>query len=243
MILDSVAMWDGPVSRIVSRTGVPFLSVEYRLAPEHPFPTSVEDAYAALKWLHEHADDLGIDPARITVMGNSGGATLAAAISILVRDRGGPTVARQLLIFPMLNDHTTVPDPYVEPYAAWSYDDTITAWHALLGDCAGGPDVSAYAAPARLTDAAELPPAYIEAGQLDIFRDEDLRYAILLSADGVPVEAHLTPGAPHEFDVVAYHSDAAQGAVADRVRVLRWVRQIVCVSDRGGHGVGMRPSK
>lgn len=220
MILGSVALWDGPVSRIVSRSGVPFLSVEYRLAPEHPYPTPVEDAYAALQWLHRHASQLNVDPARIAVMGNSAGGNLAAAVSIIARDRGGPAIARQLLIFPMLDDHNTVTDPHIAPYAAWSYDDNITAWNAVLGPRAGGPDVPATAAPARLTDATGLPPAYIEVGQLDIFRDENLRYAIRLSDDGVPVELHLYPGAPHEFDVIAYQSDAAHHAIAGRVRQL-----------------------
>jgi acetyl esterase/lipase len=221
MILGSVAMWDGPVSRIVSRSGVPLLSVEYRLAPEHPFPTPVEDAYAALQWLHGHATELGVDPDRIAVMGNSAGGGLAAAVSIVARDRSGPAIARQLLIFPMLDDRNTVTDPYIAPYAAWSYDDNITAWNAVLGQQAGGPDVSPAAAPARIADATGLPAAYIEVGQLDIFRDEDLRYAIHLSRDGVPVELHLYPGAPHEFDVIAYQSDAAHHAIAGRVRQLR----------------------
>jgi acetyl esterase/lipase len=221
MILGSVAMWDGPVSRIVSRSGVPFLSVEYRLAPEHPFPTPLEDAYAALLWLHEHADELAVDRDRIAVMGNSAGGGLAAAISIVARERGGPAIARQILIFPMLDDRNTVEDPYIAPYAAWSYSDNITAWHALLGDQAGRPEVSPHAAPARLTDATGLPPVYLEVGQLDIFRDENLRYAIQLSQDGVPVELHLYPGAPHEFDVIAYRSDAAHRAIGDRVRQLR----------------------
>ncbi len=221
MILGSVAAWDGPVSRIVSRSGVPFLSVDYRLAPEHPYPTPLHDTYAGLSWLHAHAEELGVDLARIAVMGNSAGGGLAAAVSILARDNDGPPIARQLLIFPMLDDRNTVPDPDIAPYAAWTYDDNITAWQAILGDNAGGDAVPPDAAPARLADASGLPPAYIEAGQLDIFRDEDLRYGITLSQGAVPVDLTLTPGAPHEFDVIAYNSDAAQRAIAGRVRVLQ----------------------
>jgi len=221
MVLGSVAAWDGPVSRIVSRSGVPFLSVDYRLAPEHPYPTPLHDTYAGLSWLHAHAEELGVDLARIAVMGNSAGGGLAAAVSILARDNDGPPIARQLLIFPMLDDRNTVPDPDIAPYAAWTYDDNITAWQAILGDNAGGDAVPPDAAPARLADASGLPPAYIEAGQLDIFRDEDLRYGITLSQGAVPVDLTLTPGAPHEFDVIAYNSDAAQRAIAGRVRVLQ----------------------
>ncbi len=221
MILGSVSINDGAVSRLVSRSGVPFLAVDYRLAPEHPFPTPVEDVYAGLQWLHEHATELAVDPARIAVMGDSAGGGLAAAVSILARDRGGPAIARQLLIFPMLDDRTTIPDPHIVPYAAWTYEDNITGWQAFLGARAGGTEVPALAAPARLEDATGLPPAYLEVGQLDIFRDEDLAYALLLSRGGVPVELHLTPGAPHEYDAIAYQSDAARRAMADRIRVIR----------------------
>ncbi|WP_413759354.1 alpha/beta hydrolase [Streptomyces sp. MMBL 11-3] len=220
-IFGHIDLFDGPVARYVSASGVPMLSVEYRRAPEHPFPTPVEDAYTALRWLHEHAVELGVDPARIGVMGDSAGGGLAAALSILARDRGGPAVARQILLMPMLDDRTPVPDPHIEPYLLWSYDDSRTAWPALLGGAAGGPGVPATAAPARLDDASGLPPAYIEVGQLDVFRDEDLAYAALLSRAGVPVEFHLHPGVPHEFDSLAFTSDVARRALADRVRVLK----------------------
>ncbi|WP_022927245.1 alpha/beta hydrolase [Patulibacter americanus] len=220
-IFGHIDLFDGPVSRYVSASGVPMLSVEYRRAPEHPFPTPVEDGYAALRWLHEHADELGVDPDRIGVMGDSAGGGMAAALAILTRDRGGPKVARQILLMPMLDDRTSTPDPHIAPYVLWSYDDSATAWPALLGDAAGGPDVPATAAPARLEDATGLPPAYIEVGQIDVFRDEDLAYATKLSRAGVPVEFHLHPGAPHEFDSIAFESDVARRAIADRVRVLK----------------------
>lgn len=156
-IFGHIDLFDGPVSRYVSASGVPMLSVEYRRAPEHPFPTPVEDAYAALRWLHEHADELGVDRGRIAVMGDSAGGGLAAALSILTRERGGPAIARQILLMPMLDDRTTTPDPYIEPYLLWSYNDSRTAWPALLGEAAGRPDVPATAAPARLEDATGLP--------------------------------------------------------------------------------------
>jgi len=139
----------------------------------------------------------------------------------MARDRLGPPIARQLLIFTMLDDRNTVVDPNIAPYAAWSYADNTTAWQAILGDNAGKDTVPADAAPARLADATGLPSAYIEAGQLDIFRDEDLRYGLTLSQGGVPVELTLTPGAPHEFDVIAYQTDATHRAIASRVRVLK----------------------
>ncbi|WP_318307149.1 alpha/beta hydrolase [Amycolatopsis solani] len=217
-IFGHIDLFDGPVSRYVSASGVPMLSVEYRRAPEHPFPTPLEDGYAALTWLHEHAAELDVDPARIGVMGDSAGGGLAAGLTILTRERGGPRIARQILIMPMLDDRTTTPDPHIAPYVLWSYDDSRTAWPALLGDRT---DVPATAAPARLEDATGLPPAYIEVGQLDVFRDEDAAYATKLGRAGVEVEFHLHPGAPHEFDSIAFGSDVARRAIADRVRVLK----------------------
>jgi acetyl esterase/lipase len=221
MIVGSVPIFDGPVSRYVARTGVPMLSVQYRLAPEHPHPVPVEDAYAGLTWLADHAGQLGIDPGRIAVMGDSAGGGLAAGVAILSRDRQGPAIARQLLIYPMLDDRTTTPDLYIAPFAGWSYDDNATGWNALLGPGHEKHDIDPAAAPGRLKDARGLPPAYIEVGQLDVFRDESLRYALVLSHAGVPVEMHLHPGVPHEYDAIAFDADVSRRAQADRGRVLR----------------------
>lgn len=221
MIVGSVPIFDGTVSRYVSRTGVPMLSVQYRLAPEHPHPVPVEDAYAGLVWLASHAGELGIDPDRIAVMGDSAGGGLAAGVAILSRDRQGPTVAQQLLIYPMLDDRTTTPDPHIVPFAGWSYDDNATGWNALLGVGHEKRDIDPASAPGRLEDAAGLPPAYIEVGQLDIFRDEDIRYALTLSRCGVPVELHLHLGVPHEYDAIAFNADVSRRAQSDRDRVLR----------------------
>jgi acetyl esterase/lipase len=220
MIAGHVGQFDGLASRYVSASGTPILSADYRLAPEHPHPVPVEDAYAALVWLHEHAADLSIDPARIGVFGDSAGGGLAAAVSILARDRNGPAIAKQILVMPMLDDRTLTPDPQFAPFTVWTWDDNRTGWGALLGNAAGGPDTPAYAAPARVTDPAGLPPAYIEVGQLDIFRDENLTYALRLGQAGVPVEFHLHPGVPHEFDFIAFTSAAARRVIADRVRAL-----------------------
>jgi len=219
-IAGSVATHHGTVARYVSGSGVPMLSVQYRLAPEHPHPAPVQDAYAAVRWVAEHAGELGVDPSRIAVMGDSGGGGLAAAVALMARDSGGPAIAHQILVYPMLDDRNTTPDVEIAPFAVWTYDDNITGWGALLGDRAGAPDVPADAAPARLDDAHGLPAAYIEVGQLDIFRDEDLAYAAVLSRGGVPVEFHLRPGVPHEFDAAAPDTDVSRRALQDRLRVL-----------------------
>jgi acetyl esterase/lipase len=210
-IFGHIDLFDGPVSRYVSASGVPMLSVEYRRAPEHPFPTPLEDGYAALRWLHEHAAELGVDPGRVGVMGDSAGGGMAAALTILARERGGPKIARQILLMPMLDDRTRTPDQHIEPFALWSYDDSATAWPALLGGAAGGPDVPATAAPARLEDATGLPPVYIEVGQIDVFRDEDTAYATKLSRAGVPSSSTCTP-APHTSSTPSPSTPTSPGA-------------------------------
>jgi acetyl esterase/lipase len=209
------------VARYVTRSGVPMLSVQYRLAPEHPHPAPVQDAYAAVQWLAEHAPELGVDLSRIAVMGDSAGGGLAAGVALMARDHGSPAIAHQILVYPMLDDRNTTPDAEIAPFAVWTYDDNKTGWCALLGDRAGAADVPANAAPGRVSDAAGLPSAYIEVGQLDIFRDEDLAYAGVLSRGGVPVELHLRPGVPHEFDAAAPDTDVSRRAQEDRIRVLR----------------------
>jgi acetyl esterase/lipase len=220
MIGESVALYDGPISRYVSNSGVAVLAVDYRLAPEHRYPASVEDCYRGLQRLAEHAHELGIDAARIAVMGDSAGGGLGAAVALLSRDRGGRALSHQILIYPMLDDRNTSPDAEIVPFAVWSYDDNITGWGPLLGDAIGGPNVPAYAATARAADLSGLPPCYLEGSQLDVFRDEDLTYAQRLSEAGVTVELHLRPGAPHEFETYAYATDIARRSIADRLRVL-----------------------
>jgi acetyl esterase/lipase len=221
MILGGVAMFDPIVGRYVAHSGVPFLALDYRLSPEFPYPTSIEDLYTGLRWLHEQAADLGVATERIAVMGDSAGGGLSAALALLARDRGGPAIARQILLYPMLDDRNTTPDPRFDGVVRWGYDDNLTGWRALLGDAVGTDDVPAYAAPARATDLHGLPPAYIELGELDIFFDEDITYAQRLSQAGVPTELHLHPGAPHAFESLAFESSVSLRSLADRVRVLQ----------------------
>ena len=219
MIMGTLALHDRMVAGYAADSGVPLLAVDYRRAPEHPHPAPAEDAYAGLAWLSARAPELGVDPARIALMGDSGGGGLAAAAALLARDRGLP-VARQILVYPMLDDRNTVPDPVLAPWAGWSYDDNYTGWHALLGDLAGGPDVPAYAAPARAADLSGLPAAYVEVGELDIFRDEAIEYARRLALAGTSVELHVHPGCPHGFDRVTSEADVVRRARADRLRAL-----------------------
>jgi acetyl esterase/lipase len=195
---------DPLVKSIVEAVGCAAVSVDYRLAPETPHPGPVEDCYAALTWLHAHADELGVDPGRIAIGGASAGGGLAAGLGLLTRDRGEVPLAFQLLIYPMLDDRTvTHPDPH--PYAGefiWNHDANRFGWQSYLGQEPGGPDASPYAAAARAERLAGLPPTYLCVGALDLFLEEDLEYARRLMREGVPTELHVYPGAYHGFNMV-----------------------------------------
>jgi acetyl esterase/lipase len=202
----------------VEELGVVAVSVEYRLAPEHPHPAPVEDCYAGLVWTAGHAAEIGVDPARLVVAGSSAGGGLAAALALMARDRHGPALAGQLLVGPMLDDRSLTPSSFeLDGDSVWDRTTNLTAWRALLGDAVGGPDVSPYAAPARATDLVGLPPAYVDVGSVETFRDEDLDYAARLSRAGVSVELHLWPGAFHGFETLA--PDAALSRTARRTRL------------------------
>jgi len=219
MVCGSVTTYLPFVRRYVERTGVPMLAVDYRLAPEHPHPTPVEDCFAALQWLHANAGELGVDASRIAVMGDSAGGGLAAGVALIACDRGVP-LAKQILVFPMLDDRTTVPDPELVDFAGWTYENNEMGWRALLGDAIGRSEVSPYAAPARATALAGLAPAYLDVGELDIFRDEDVEYCRRLGLAGVSVELHVHPGVAHGFDMTLADARVTQRALADRCRTL-----------------------
>jgi acetyl esterase/lipase len=175
-------------------------SIDYRLAPEAPFPAPLEDCYAALAWLHRNADALGVDRARIAIKGESAGGGLAAGLALLARDRGEVAVCFQCLTAPMIDDRTAAGDPH--PYAGefvWNAESNRFGWACYLGRDPGGDDVSPYAAPARAEDFAGLPATFICVSDLDLFLEENLDYARHLSRAGVPVELHVYPGAYHGF--------------------------------------------
>jgi acetyl esterase/lipase len=179
------------------------VSVEYRLAPETPYPGPLEDCYAGLKWVYEHAADIGVDPARIGIAGISAGGGLAAGLALLARDRDEVPVHFQLLECPMIDDRQTTSSSGRDGMIIWSRESNTYGWRAYLGDLYGASDVPAYAAPTRATDLTGLPPAFVIVGGADGFRDEDIVYALRLSEAGVLTELHVLPGAPHGVQMFA----------------------------------------
>jgi acetyl esterase len=206
MVIGSArSMQQGP-SGMAAALGIPVASVEYRLAPEAPFPAPQSDCYAALQWLAASADALGIDAARIGVIGESAGGGLAAATALMARDLGGPALAAQFLTYPML-DHRTGGEacPYANPVTGefvWTRAHNQFGWEALRGDYAADDDRKGWFSPTLAEDLSGLPPTWIGTGSLDLFLDEDLDYALRLVKAGVPVELHSYPGAIHAFNAM-----------------------------------------
>ena len=201
------------------------VSVEYRLAPETPHPGPVEDCYAGLTWTLEHADELGIDPERIIVGGSSAGGGLAAAVALLARDRGGPRLRGQLLLCPMLDDRNDTPSSHqMAGLGVWDRGANEVGWTALLGDARGGPDVSPYAAPARASDLSGLPPAFIDVGSAETFRDEDVAYASRIWQAGGDAELHVWPGGFHGFTGMVPDAAISRAAMAAQ---LTWLRRLL----------------
>ncbi|MFD9030945.1 alpha/beta hydrolase [Streptomyces sp. NPDC059567] len=204
------------------------VSVEYGLAPQVQYPGPVEDCYAGFAWVAAHADDLGIDADRIVVGGKSAGGGLAAALALLTRDRGGPTPIGQLLLCPMLDDRNdTFSSHQMAGVDTWDRTSNATAWQALLGDRCGAEDLPPYAAPARATDLSGLPPAYIDVGSAETFRDEDVAYANAIWQAGGRAELHVWPGGFHGFDTFAPQAALSEDARAAR---FRWLRRILTQS-------------
>ncbi len=199
------------------------VSVDYRLAPEHPYPTPLEDCYAALRWTWEQAERLGVDRARIAIGGASAGGGLCAGLALLARDRGEVPVRFQLLIYPMIDDRNQTPSSYeiTERRLIWTREWNLIGWRAYLGQEPGGEGVPPYAAPARADNLAGLPPAYVMVGTADLFRDEDITYAQRLMQAGVPTELHVFAGAFHGFDSFAPQAWVSQRANAEVLVVLR----------------------
>jgi len=218
-VLGDPAYDDNQCHAFVEAAGCYVFAPDYRLAPEHPFPAGLEDCYATLKWIHESAEEFGIDTDRVAVAGPSAGGGLTAALSLLARDRGGPAICFQMPLYPMLDDRNTLPSTMEITYPKiWNRQNNIVAWNMYLGGKTD--DVSPYAAPARAENLTGLPPTYTCIGQLDLFRDETIEYVARLAQAGVDVEFHLYPGGYHAFEVVAWDAEVSVRARNDYVRAL-----------------------
>lgn len=195
------------------------VSVDYRLAPEHPFPAGIDDCLASLWWMAEHASELAIDPARIAVGGQSGGGGMAAGLVLLNRDRGGPELVLQLLIYPMIDNLHDTPSGSHVNHPVWNRATSLRAWEMYF-DGTPGLDASLYAAATRAEDVAGLPPTFICVGTEDLFRDENIDYARRLMAAGVPTELAVFPGMYHGGDMFVPDALVSQRLTASFMQAL-----------------------
>ena len=218
MIMGNLESQDEVLKITASELGIPIASIDYRKAPEYPYPAAPEDCYAGVCWVFDNATALGMDTNNIGLMGASAGGGLALATALMLRDREGPKLKYLLPIYPMIDDrHHTASSNTVLDIGIWDREGSIEAWNWYLGDSA--PDV--YAAPARAEDLSGLPPTYIDVGDLDLFRDEDILIAQRLSAAGVPVEFHLWTGAYHASELFAPQATLSQRIWTTRYAAIR----------------------
>lgn len=210
-VLGDIEGDDAKARTLAKNVNCVVVSVEYRLAPEHPHPAPVEDCYAALKWLATNASNLGVNGERIAIGGASAGGGLTAGLALLARDRGEVNVCFQLPIYPMIdNTNTTASSRAITEPRVWNRQSNLLAWEAYVGDGWHTEDVSPYAAATRAVDLAGLPPAYIPVGELDLFLDENIAYAQRLLQAGVPAELHVYRGCYHGSDIFVPDADASR---------------------------------
>jgi acetyl esterase/lipase len=212
---------DARLNRWVEMLDCVVVSVDYRLAPEHPFPVPLEDCYTAMTWLFANAEALGVDPARVVLSGASAGGGLAAAVALLARDRVGPPLAHQVLLYPMLDDRRTTRSSGMNGTPVWGRPANALGWRAYLGTGDPEAQVHPYAAAARATDLAGLPPAFVAVGGADLFRDESLAYAARLLDADVATEVHVYPGGCHGFEVLVPKAALSRRFDADLTAALR----------------------
>lgn len=221
-ILGSIDDNDDLCMRFVKEAQCVVVSVDYRLAPEHPYPAPIEDCYAALKWIADHAEALNIDPNRIGVAGASAGGGLTAALTLLARDRQYPSICFQMPLYPMIDDQNNTPstNEIIEGFV-WNQKTNEAGWKMYLGELYDTEKIPAYAAPARAEDYRHLPYTYTCVGQLDPFRDETLTYVTKLAQAGVDVEFHLYPGAYHGFEAINPTADVSVRAMNEYTQAVK----------------------
>jgi acetyl esterase/lipase len=221
-VLGDVEGDDSSARHLAKAVDCVVVSVDYRLAPEHPFPAPVEDCYAALTWLAGKAGQLGVNPDRLAIGGGSAGGGLTAGLALLARDRGKVRVCFQLLIYPMIDDRNlTASSRAITDPRVWNRQSNLLGWRAYLGREPGGEGVSPYAAASRAVDLAGLPPVYLPVGTLDLFLDENIDYAQRLIQAGNAVELHVYEGAYHGFYLIAPEADVSRRCTSGYEAALR----------------------
>lgn len=218
MVLGNLDSDDGVPTMLCETLGAVIVSVDYRLAPEHPAPAAIDDCYAALQWMAANAGDLGYDPGRLAVYGGSAGGGLAIATALMVRDNGGPSISFLMPIYPMIDDTNTTPSSHeITDVGIWDRDGNIESWGWYLG----GKAADQYSAPARAEDLSGLPPTFIDVGEMDMFRDEDITFANRLMQAGVATEFHVYPGAYHASEIFAPEAALSARIWATRIAALQ----------------------
>ncbi|WP_028543288.1 alpha/beta hydrolase [Paenibacillus taiwanensis] len=218
-VLGHPDMDDALCERFVQGANCVVVSVDYRLAPEHPYPAAIEDCYAGLVWMTDKAELLGIDVDRVAIAGASGGGGLTAALALMARDKGGPALIFQMPLYPMIDNRNTTASSYeiTAENATWNRANNLEAWRMYLGKEEDTHELSPYAVPARADSLAGLPPTYTCVGQLDLFRDEIIEYVTRLAQAGVDVEFQMYPGSFHCFEVFVPEAKVSQRAIESYV--------------------------
>ncbi|MEU4626324.1 alpha/beta hydrolase [Actinoplanes sp. NPDC023801] len=218
MILGTVAGEDAAAALLCEQVQAVVVSVEYRLAPEHPYPAALEDCYAGLVWTYDNAAEVGIARDRLAIYGASAGGGLTIATALAARDRGGPPLRLMMPIYPMVDDRHETPSSHeITDIGIWDRAASVEAWNCYLA----GQPADRYAAPAREDNLSALPPAFIDVGTVDLFRDEDIAFAQRLLQAGVPTELHVHPGAYHGAESLAPDAELSQRIWALRVNALK----------------------
>ncbi|KAE9371358.1 alpha/beta-hydrolase [Stipitochalara longipes BDJ] len=214
------------------------ISVEYRLAPEHPSPANLDDCYAGLEWVAAHTSELSIDSDRVMIAGASSGGGLAAGVALMARDRKGPKLCAQLLLYGMLDDlNDTVSTRQFWSEGTWTGRSNLEAWNLLFSGRRNTDNVTIYASPARAQDLSGLPPAFIDVGSAEVFRDENVVYVSKLWECGVQAELHIWPGAWHGYDFFGPKTEVSKVALETR---MRWMQRIFKIPNSASVATGER---
>ena len=218
MVMGSIEGEAGTAQMLSAEAGAVVVSVDYRKAPENPYPAGPDDCYNASKWVFDNVEELGIDPTNIGLYGGSAGGGLALAVALMARDNGSMKFKYMMPIYPMIDDRNETDSTHeVTEVGIWDRDGNREAWDWYLG----GKEADQYAAPARAKDVSGLHPAFIDVGEMDAFRDEDMTFAQRLLHSGVPCEFRIYPGAYHASEVFAPEAELSKRIWAGRIEALK----------------------